>query len=117
VIEYPLILVSLLFLAAGQLLQKLAAVRAAEQPRDTHFLARVLRRPETMWAIASLATGTVFWLAVLYRMEVSKAFPFLSLGLVLVMLISRYYLRENISPTRWLGVALIALGIVLVSTT
>jgi len=48
-------------------------------------------------------------------MEVSKAFPFLSLGTVLVLLASRYYLRETISATRWTGVVIIVIGIVLLS--
>jgi len=46
---------------------------------------------------------------------VSKAFPFLSLGFVLVMLASRYYFRETISRERWAGVVAITIGVILLS--
>lgn len=113
--DYVLILVALVFISASQILQKVAAVNADKQPAGTHFLRRLAARKETWWAIISLGTGTLFWLAVLYRMEVSKAVPFLSLGFVLVLIASRFYLKETIGTTRWAGVAVIILGIVLLS--
>ncbi len=86
-------------------------------PSKIHFLKRIFSQPETWWAIICLAAGTVLWLTVLYRMEVSKAFPFLSIGFVLVILISRYHLNETISKARWLGLGLIGSGIILISQT
>ena len=62
-----------------------------------------------------LGLGALMWLFVLYYMDVSKAFPFLSLNFVIIMLISRFFLKEVISAQRWLGVGFITLGIVLVS--
>ena len=113
--DYLLILISLLFTTGGQLLQKLAANKAAALPGEVHYLKRIFTQVETWWAIAALGVGTVLWLGVLFRMEVSRAFPFLSLGFVLVMLVSRYRLGEVISLTRWSGVAFIVTGIFLVS--
>ena len=65
----------------------------------------------------AVSSGTVLWLAVLYQMEVSKAFPFVSLGFVLVMLAARFYLHETVPWFRWLGVALISAGITMVAQT
>jgi multidrug transporter EmrE-like cation transporter len=113
--DHLLILLSVFFTTGGQLLQKIGATKAAAMPSKIHFLIRVLSQPETWWAITCLAIGTVLWLAVLYRMEVSKAFPFLSIGFVLVILISRYHLNETISIVRWLGLGLIGSGMVLIS--
>ena len=64
-----------------------------------------------------MLAGTALWLTVLYRMDVSRAFPFLSLGTVGVVAASRLWLGEPVSARRWLGVALIALGIALVAST
>ncbi len=111
---YVLIFVSLAFTTAGQLLQKLAADRAARSAGGV-FMIRLLRQSRFWWAIACLAAGTASWLGVLFRMEVSKAFPFLSLGFVLVMLVSRFHLHESVGAVRWLGVALICAGIGLMS--
>jgi drug/metabolite transporter (DMT)-like permease len=113
--EYAFIIGSLFFVTLGQLLQKLGANKAGAMPGDTHFILKVFGLWETYWAMASLAIGIVLWLAVLYYMEVSKAFPFLSAGFVLIMLVSHYYLHETITPSRWWGVILIVLGIALVA--
>lgn len=112
---YLLILASLVFTSGGQLLQKLAANKAAALPAQTHFVRRLFAQHETWWAILCLGIGTLFWLSVLYYMEVSKAFPFLSLGYVIIMLISRFVLKEAVSRQRWLGVGFIIFGIILVS--
>lgn len=112
--EYFLIAASLTFTSGGQLLQKLAANKAALLPAHIPFLRRLFRQKETWGAIICLGFGTLLWLSVLFYMEVSKAFPFLSLGFVVIMLISRYYLKETVSPLRWLGVGFISLGITLV---
>ncbi len=113
--EYVLIFASLAFTSAGQLLQKLAADKAETLSIRQHFLQRLFSQYETWWAIICLGIGTLLWLAVLYTMEVSKAFPFLSLGFVVIMLISRLFLHETVSGQRWLGVGFITLGIALVS--
>jgi undecaprenyl phosphate-alpha-L-ara4N flippase subunit ArnE len=113
--DYVLIALALSFISISQILQKLAADDAGAQSPDVHFIRRLAVSRKTWWAIVSLATGTLFWLAVLYRMEVSKAFPFLSLNTVLVLLASRCYLQETIDATRWTGVAIIVCGIVLLS--
>ena len=113
--EYFLIFTSLAFTSCGQLLQKLAANKAELLSKRIPFVRRLFLQYETWWAIICLGIGTIFWLLVLYYMEVSKAFPFLSLGFVVIMLISRFILDEVITTQRWLGVGFITLGIALVS--
>ena len=113
-LDYGLITLSLLLTTGAQILQKLGADRAVVAEGGP-FIRRLLLRREVWWAVLCLVAGTALWLVVLYRMEVSRAFPFLSLGFVLVMLVSRYYLKETVSPTRWLGVGLIVGGIFLVA--
>ncbi len=114
-LDYGLVLLSLLLTSGAQVLQKLGADRAAVAAGGGPFIRRLLLRREIWWAVLCLAVGTALWLVVLYRMEVSRAFPFLSLGFVLVMLVSRHYLKETVTATRWLGVGLIVAGIVLVA--
>lgn len=106
---------SLLFTLSGQLLQKLAANKAAAVQTPSHFLARLIVQKQFWWAALCLASGALIWLGVLFYMDVSKAFPFLSLSFVVVLLVSRFYLKESIMGQRWLGVALITAGVVMVS--
>jgi drug/metabolite transporter (DMT)-like permease len=113
--DYLLIFLAVSFISVSQILQKLAVLEADKLEQNTHLLHRVALRREIWWAIACLVIGTLLWLSVLYRMEVSRAFPFLSLGFILVMLASRFYLQEKISLSRWIGVGLIIAGIILLS--
>jgi undecaprenyl phosphate-alpha-L-ara4N flippase subunit ArnE len=95
----------------GQILQKLGAERHLKHAASWREAVRTLFCVEFILAIACLVGGTALWLVVLYRMEVSKAFPFISLGFVFVMLAARFYLHETVPWFRWLGMALIMAGI------
>ncbi|MBI1423098.1 MAG: EamA family transporter [Gammaproteobacteria bacterium] len=114
---YGLIALALTLTTSGQILQKVAAHHALARGEGTHFILRILYVPQTYWAVACLVAGTVTWLAVLYYMDVSKATPFLSLGFILVTLVSRIRLHETISPRRWLGVLFVTVGLWLVAMT
>jgi drug/metabolite transporter (DMT)-like permease len=114
---YALIALALSLTTTGQILQKLAAQQAMRGDETTHFIVRILYVKQTYWAIACLVAGTLTWLMVLYHMEVSKATPFLSLGFILVALISRIRLHETISARRWAGVILVTVGLWLVAMT
>ena len=113
---YLLILIALSFLTTGQLLQKLGADRAVRDDR-VGLISRLFRRVEVWWALACMGLGTGTWLLVLYRMDVSKAFPFLSLQFVIVILIARLYFHEIVVGKRWMGVGFIVAGVLMVAGT
>ncbi len=110
-----LISATLLLITTGQILQKVAADKAAQHSANIGMIGGLIRQHETWWAVLCLATGMAFWMAVLYRMEVSQAYPYLGLGYVLVLLASRSWLNEQISGGRWFGVFLIICGITILS--
>lgn len=114
---YLLIAFALLMTTSGQVLQKVAAQRAMERDHNMHFILRILYVPYTYLAGVCLVAGAITWLAVLYHMDVSKATPFLSLGFILVTLVSRIQLHEKISRRRWLGVIFVTIGLWLVAMT
>ncbi len=112
-----LLLLAVALLSTSQVLQKVGASRRLADARNASEWVAALFSPELLAAIACIVAGTALWLAVLYRMDVSRAFPFLSLTTVIVMAASRWYLREPVTLHRWAGVALIAVGIALVAST
>jgi len=114
---YLLIALALSLTTSGQILQKVAAQHAMARDEQRHFLLRILQVPQTYWAVACLVAGTITWLIVLYHMDVSKATPFLSLGFILVTIVSRLRLHERISLSRWAGVVLVTVGLWLVAMT
>jgi drug/metabolite transporter (DMT)-like permease len=112
-----LLLLAVLLLAGSQILQKLGAARRLQGTHTPREWLRALLSPELIGAVVTIVAGTALWLTVLYRMDVSRAFPFLSLGTVAVVAASRIWLGEHVSARRWAGVALIAVGIALVAST
>jgi len=115
--EYILILVVVVLTSTGQVLQKLGADRGLKDVTSFSQFVRALFRWEIILAIVCLGAAIILWLAVLFMMDVSKAFPFISLGFVVVLLSARYYLQEFIPWTRWLGVVFIVVGIFLLAQT
>ena len=65
------------------------------------------------WGI-SFVFATALWMLAISTMQVSYAFPMLSMGYVLVAVLSRFFLEERIPPARWLAIAVITLGVALI---
>ncbi len=55
------------------------------------------------------------WMATMSKLEISYAYPFTSLGFVLVVLLSYFLLGESLNAWRIWGVALIVAGITVAS--
>src|SRR5690349_21035651 len=57
-------------------------------------------------------TALVLWIVGLRRVDLTVAYPFIALGLVLVSLLSWMFLREGLGPARVIGMLLIGSGVV-----
>ncbi|MEZ4650552.1 MAG: EamA family transporter [Candidatus Eisenbacteria bacterium] len=78
-------------------------------------MGKILTHPRILTGFASIGVGAVFWLAALARVELSWAYPMLSLGYILALVLSALFLGESISVVRWIGVLVIVIGVILVS--
>jgi drug/metabolite transporter (DMT)-like permease len=116
-ITYGLLASSVILLTIGQAVQKIAVDRVAAGTLGRGTLMLLFKHPAIWIALLCLGASMAIWLAVLYRIDVSKAFPFVSLGQVLVLLASKFYFSEHVSVTRWAGVVLIVIGTALIAQT
>jgi multidrug transporter EmrE-like cation transporter len=78
-------------------------------------LSRAFLNPYVLAGVGTYGLSSVFWLILLSRVELSYAYPALSLGYVLVTLVGAFLLGENVSSMRWAAVLVICLGVVLLS--
>ena len=110
--SYGLLLLAILIGVVGQLLLKHGMSR---QPGfrlgDIVLLTHNL---PVVSGCGCYGLSTVLYLSVLARLELSLAYPTVSLGYVLVMIMSRVVFKEPVSPTRWLAAGIICCGVVLV---
>ncbi len=71
-----------------------------------------------IWAgMACYGVSVLVWLVVLSRVEVSFAYPMVSVGYIFALVFGWWLFDENITPLRLLGVAVIIMGVYLVSRT
>nr|WP_310524344.1 EamA family transporter [Polymorphobacter sp.] len=71
-----------------------------------------------LWAgMLCYAASIGLWLVVLSRVEVSAAYPMLSIGYVLAAVMGYFFLGENVGIERIAGIALICCGVLLVART
>lgn len=75
----------------------------------------ILRSPLIMGGLLLYGLGALSWIAVLRRLDLSFAYPFLALNFVLITLTSQFALGETVPLSRWIGVGVICIGIVLVA--
>lgn len=73
--------------------------------------------PYIIGGLACYAFSVLIWMYVLAHTEVSYAYPFLSIGFALVTVLGWIIFNDSLSVQRVSGIALICLGVVLVSRT
>jgi multidrug transporter EmrE-like cation transporter len=66
-------------------------------------------------ALAAYALSLGVWVVGLSRVPVSQAYPVLSVGYILTALLAWVTLGEVVSAQRWLGIAVIIVGVWLVT--
>ncbi len=80
-----------------------------------NILWRMVTNPYVVIGLGIYLVGTVFWLTALSRVNLSFAYPFASLGYVLMLLASWLLLHETITPMRLIGAAVIIAGLFLIA--
>jgi multidrug transporter EmrE-like cation transporter len=115
----PLILASVSLNALAQILLKQGMLSigrfdfAAGQMAAT--LPRVALNPFVAGGMACYALSIGLWLMVLSRVEVSAAYPFLSVGYVIAAAAGYWFFGEGLGLARILGISLICAGVALVA--
>ena len=66
---------------------------------------------------ACFVVATGLWLVGLSRIEISYAFPLLSLGYPIVAILSMMFLGERVTAARWLAILVITIGVAIIWRT
>jgi uncharacterized membrane protein len=80
-------------------------------------LAIYFRQPLVILGLFIYALGTAMWVFAVSKRDISYIFPIAALNYVVVTLGGVILFAEEISPKRWLGVAVVVLGVALMQTT
>jgi multidrug transporter EmrE-like cation transporter len=115
--NYLIMATSIGLAIAGQLLMKRGMIAFGTFP-VSQMLVKVIPMFLNPWVFIGFVCfglSSLFWLVVLSRMELSLVYPMVSVAYVIVALFSWYFFKENLTVIRWAGIAVIILGVVLIS--
>lgn len=116
---FSLIIICVTLSAAGQLLLKVGMNKIGHfeftAANVLPISIRVLTNIPVMGGISIYLISLVMWLMILSRTEVSFAYPLVSLGYIVNAIAAYYFLNENLSVTRLIGILVIIMGVALVS--
>ncbi len=115
----PLILTGVLLNAAAQLaLKKGMSIIGHFQFSMENLIpiaVRVALNPFVITGITCYVVSVAVWLLVLSRVEVSYAYPLLSIGYIVTAFAGKYFFNEALTPVRWAGILVICFGVYLIT--
>ncbi len=115
-----LILFSISIAVAGQILLKIGINRIGivdfsgmEALKQLFF--GVIKSPLVISGLFLYVISAAIWLVVLSAVDLSFAYPFIGLTYVMVLILSRFILKEDVNLIRWVGALIITIGVIVIS--
>ncbi|MEQ9505025.1 MAG: EamA family transporter [Hyphomonas sp.] len=104
-----LLVITPFLIAAGQVMFKMTGMKLAAHPGLPAQSA--LLSPIFIGALALYGGATLLWVYVLKSVPLSYAYSFMALTFVIVPLMARFWLGEDITPRYYLGMVLVLAGL------
>jgi multidrug transporter EmrE-like cation transporter len=115
----PLIVFGVLLNASAQLALKLGMRQIGYFDFGLHNCVRILlavaANPYILAGLGCYVVSVAVWLLVLSRVEVSYAYPLLSIGYIVTAFAGQMFFHEDLSFTRWAGIIVICAGVWLIT--
>lgn len=114
------VLLTIVFTVYGQMIVKWRIGQFGSLPEPLAerlgFLVKLVFDPLIFSGFAAAFLASLAWMAALTRLDLSVAYPFMSLNFVVVLLLSAWLLGEPVTMAKGIGVALIVMGTVIATT-
>ena len=112
-IDQALLILVPVMIAFGQFLFKMAGRElSGNLARD---LWNIAWNPWFISAVAFYGVASFLWVIALSKTDISRAYPFMASGFVIVPVLGYFLLNEQLNPTFFAGTGLIIAGILVVS--
>ncbi|MGJ7498463.1 SMR family transporter [Variovorax sp. RT4R15] len=119
--DFVLILTGVLLNAGAQLLLKAGAMSVGPISLVSSGAAlwrtglSLAQHPSILGGLALYAISVAVWIVALSRVDVSIAYPMLSIGYVVSALVAWGLFHEAVTAQRWIGMGVILIGVTLVA--
>ncbi|MCK4511938.1 EamA family transporter [bacterium] len=113
----PLILLAVMLGATGQIIMKKGMMIYGEVSAGSVWsqLVPILKVPQVFIGFLCYGISAVLWIAVVSNVDLSLAYPMVSLAYVIVFIASWLLLGEHISALRVAGLVIIIAGVLVIS--
>ncbi len=106
-------------MTASQLLLRKGLLQIGGFPQGVgelvDFFLRAFANAYVIFAMLLTVVTALAWIMAVSKAELSQIYPFMALSYVLVALFSLLIFHEDVTVLRWAGIAVICLGVLLVS--
>ncbi|WP_323756884.1 EamA family transporter [Roseivirga sp.] len=113
---YSAVFATLILTVYGQLILKWRILKYGSLPvglkTKVIFLLKLFLDPYILSGFVAAFLASIFWMAAMTKLELSKAYPVMSLAPALVFLLGIFLLNENYSHGKLIGLILIGLGVI-----
>lgn len=115
--NFILLLVSVAFGATGQFLFKVGMQSYGQVSAVGAFrhLTSIIITPQVFSGFVLFGLSSVLWLSVISKSQLSYAYPMVSMGYVLTLIMSRVFLNEQVGFYKIIGTILIISGVLFIS--
>ena len=100
-------------MSVGQILFREAAAAQGRKP-VVALMTGLLQSPVFFVAMGFYAVATVVWVWLLSRYPLAIAYPIAVLAVVFTPLIDKFFFRQQLPSTYWIGLVLIIAGVLVV---
>jgi len=114
-----LVICTVMLTVYGQLIVKWRVIQAGALPEGiankASFLIGLLFDPWVMSSMLAALLAGLFWLAAMTKLELSYAYPFMSLAFVFVLILSAIIFHETVTLPKILGMVVVIVGLIIAS--
>lgn len=110
---YPLLAINIALLTAGQVLWKLGVSNIKNVTLCT--IINSLYSPLILGGLLLYGVATVIWLIILSKEQFSIVYPLQSISYIFGIFVACLIFKEHIPISRWLGAAIIFVGVLLIT--
>ena len=113
--NYLYVLMTVALTVYGQIVIKWQVLKAGAMPIETaeklKFLLHLVLNPWVLSAFLAAFLASVTWMAAMTKLQLSHAYPFMSLAFVLVIMLSNFFFGEPITVLKVAGIVLVVAGL------
>ena len=115
-----LILLSISIAVGGQMLLKIGINRIGIVSFSgfgdfSRLFLGIIKSPLVISGLFLYVISAAVWLVVLSAVDLSFAYPFIGFTYVMVLILSKFILKEEVNLIRWIAALIITIGVIVIS--